>query len=120
MPKLTALKEVRYAGKTIHAGQSFDASEKDARVLTAIGKVSGAEPANKTDLPKVTTTKAAASAPEPEGEQADPLERSTKYQTRHMEADQAGLTGEAASQQSSRRGRRRKDQESTSSEDDAE
>jgi hypothetical protein len=51
MPTVTAAKELRYAGRTIHAGESFDATDKDARILTRIGKV-GPAPVNPTDVPK--------------------------------------------------------------------
>jgi hypothetical protein len=37
---LIAKKSFRYAGKPLSAGDSFDASSRDARVLTAIGKAS--------------------------------------------------------------------------------
>lgn len=36
--KLVAAKELRYAGRSLKAGESFEASEKDAKVLKAIGK----------------------------------------------------------------------------------
>jgi hypothetical protein len=52
MPTLTALKEVRYGGATVRAGETFEATEKDARLLKAIGQASDGEAKNPTDLPK--------------------------------------------------------------------
>lgn len=42
MPIITAVRELRYAGRTIVPGESFDASEKDAKLLVAIGKARAA------------------------------------------------------------------------------
>lgn len=111
MQKLTAIREVRYAGINYAAGQSFEASEKDAKLLVAVKKaVYGGAPANKTDLPK-------AAAPEVIEEPA-PLPEAPTYWRRDMTA--GGLTGEEASPPSSRRGRPRKQSTSDFSEDDAE
>lgn len=35
--KLTALKRHRYAGKMYDAGESYEAKDKDVKVLTAVG-----------------------------------------------------------------------------------
>jgi len=42
MPIITAVRELRYAGRTIVPGEAFDASEKDAKLLVAIGKARAA------------------------------------------------------------------------------
>lgn len=52
MPKVTALREVRYATVTYKPGDAFEASDKDAGLLERIGKVTrGKIKANPTDLP---------------------------------------------------------------------
>lgn len=38
MPRLIAIKELRYAGLTYLAGTPFEASDKDAKLLKLIGK----------------------------------------------------------------------------------
>lgn len=111
MTPLVAVKELRYAGRPVREGEHFDASEKDAKLLVAIGKATYGEVANNTDLPKRVTS----AQPDPQ-EPSVPLDRSQSYQTRHLEA---GPTGEEASPPSSRRGRRPKAQESSGSEDEA-
>lgn len=40
--KLTATKALRYAGRSLVAGDDFEASAKDARLLKAIGKAKDA------------------------------------------------------------------------------
>ena len=37
--QVTALKEIRYAGENRHPGERFEVSDKDAKILVAIGKV---------------------------------------------------------------------------------
>jgi len=49
MPKLEAIKEIRYAGKTYKAGDVFQAIDKHARVLKAIQR---AKDAAEDDAPK--------------------------------------------------------------------
>lgn len=36
--KITAIKDLRYAGVSLVTGDDFEASDKDARILKAIGK----------------------------------------------------------------------------------
>lgn len=101
MPNLIATKEVRYAGKTMLAGESFEASDKDAKVLVAIKKAEyGGAAKNKTDLPK-KAAKIEEAPVEPEA----PLSRT--YHRRDMQA-QDTQTGEDSLSSSSRRGRRQK------------
>lgn len=118
MPALIATKELRYGDRTVHPGEPFDASEKDARLLKAIGKAKDGEPVNKTDLPKATMPSPADPelGDDKEQEPPAPLERGASYQTRHMEAD-TGLTGEEKPSPSSRRGRPQKGRKSERSED---
>lgn len=52
--KIKALKEVCYAGKTYHAGQTFDASEDDANTLVVIGTAKYSEPEKPQAKPVVT------------------------------------------------------------------
>lgn len=53
MVALKVTKELRYAGSQKLPGEIFEASEKDAKILVAIGKAERAEvaPANPTNLP---------------------------------------------------------------------
>lgn len=109
MASLKALREVRYGGATYLPGASFEASDKDAKLLVAIKKAEyGGVAKNKTDLPAPKTEEAPV---EPEA----PLQPA--YHRRDMQA--AGLTGEEKPSQSSRRGRPRKERTSRSFEDDA-
>lgn len=67
---VVALKEITYAGITYQPGEKFKCSEKDAKLLSLIGKVGKQGPAAKVvDLPKAKTVdlpKAApVAAPEP-------------------------------------------------------
>jgi hypothetical protein len=100
MPKVTATREVRYAGVTYTSGQSFEASEKDAKTLKAIKKVvdaTGDAPVSSADLPKA----AYQSKTEEAEETAAPL--SGSYRRRDMRA--VGQTGEEKLSPSLRRGR---------------
>jgi hypothetical protein len=45
MPVIIAAKELRYAGKTFHADESFEATEKDAKLLVQIRKARVSEAA---------------------------------------------------------------------------
>lgn len=49
---LRATRELRYAGRSVCAGQTFEASERDAIVLQAAKRAEKAEVLNRTDLPK--------------------------------------------------------------------
>jgi len=112
MALLKAIREVRYAGETRYPGDTFEASDKDAKLLKAIGKAEyGGEPSNKTDLPKRVKqpTKEVAEAPAP---------LSGTYLRRDMVA--TGQTGGDNPAPSSRRGRPPKVQALPYSEDDAE
>lgn len=70
MPKIFAVKEVRYAQRRYLPGDAFDASEKDAKLLTAIGRASYGKKPNKTDLPE----------PKPAAERDEMAELRTEYE----------------------------------------
>jgi hypothetical protein len=57
MPKLEALTEIRYGGKTVKKGETFDVRDKDVKILTAIKKAkepeAAAAPAPIPPAPKV-------------------------------------------------------------------
>lgn len=105
MPKLVALKELYYARATYLPGAVFEAHEKHARLLKAIGKAADVPPAKKkpahVDIP----------APVKGAEEPAPLSEPGQYQRRDMRAED-GRTGETTSWPSLRRGRPRKDQTS--------
>jgi len=95
MPKLVATKELFYAGKTRNVGDEFDASDKDAKILKAIGKAS--DPAPKRGRQVETAALAPAPAPkkeEPPVQQAEaaaateefPLRR--RYQRRGLRPEE--------------------------------
>lgn len=44
MPKLEAIQEIRYGGKTHKPGETFEVREKDVRILKAIKKAKDAAP----------------------------------------------------------------------------
>lgn len=77
MVQVTATKEVRYAGQNYVPGDKFEASEKDANILSVIGKVSVGEvvPAI-TDLPEKAMEPASV---EPEADELTELRG--EYQT---------------------------------------
>ena len=109
MPILKALREVRYASITYQAGETFEATDKDAKVLKAVRKATDAEAAPKTvDLPKEAMVMAEVE------EDAAPL---SGYLRRDMTVGQIGAEIPA---QSSRRGRPRKVQTLESSGGEAE
>jgi len=43
MPNLIAVREVRYAGRNVFPGEAFEASDKEAKLLVAIGKAKPAD-----------------------------------------------------------------------------
>lgn len=52
MPMIYAKRELRYAGRTVVAGEGFEASDRDAKLLVAVGKaVRECPAAPKTPLP---------------------------------------------------------------------
>jgi len=94
MPKLVATKELFYAGKTRNVGDEFDASDKDAKILKAIGKAS--DPAPKRGRQVETAALATAPAPKEEPpvqqteasatEEAAPLRR--RYYRRDLRSEE--------------------------------
>ncbi len=111
MPKVKAIKEHRYGGAQRFPGDEYEASDKDAKLLKAVGK-SGDATAQKSvaDLPKEVMQRA---APEPEPEvveePATPEFRRGEYHRRDMRAEETtelkpetpGRTGEAQQSPSS-------------------
>lgn len=51
MVAIIAAREVRYAGKTYRPGETFEATEKDAKLLVAIKKATTGAPGSAVDLP---------------------------------------------------------------------
>ena len=43
MPDLVATKTMKYAGRRLQVGESFEASKRDARALIAVGKAKAAD-----------------------------------------------------------------------------
>lgn len=43
MPTLTATKALRYAGQSLEVGDKFEASDRDARLLKAVGRAADRE-----------------------------------------------------------------------------
>lgn len=83
--QLVAVKATRYAGQSIAAGETFEATAKDARLLRAIGK------AKDVPIEPVTEVASTQAAPVPEAaakaqpEQKEPKQKRT-YQRRDMVA----------------------------------
>lgn len=93
MPKLEVIaKAVRYAGKEYRFGQTFDASDKDAKVLKAIKKVKDAAP----EVPKTQRVP----------------ERKPVVETRVMAAEAPAPTADGSDGEASRRRYRRSDMRS--------
>lgn len=69
--ELIAKKSLRYAGQSLEVGDKFEASEKDARILKAVGRAG--EPEEEARIVDVETPVA-----------ASPVKN--KYQTRRMKA----------------------------------
>lgn len=93
MPVIVATKELRYAGKTMLANASFEASEKDAKLLVQIGKarISNAPRPKSVDLPKEVMSRAPAIETKVETAEpvAEPVEAPKRhYRRRDMSADQ--------------------------------
>jgi hypothetical protein len=108
MARIQALKEIRYGGENYQPGDVFDAKDREAKVLVAIGKA------------KVHQIVIEETYTEPVQEAAEaPVPFCETYHRRDMVAA-TGPTGEAISSPSSRRGRPRKMRTSQASEGDAE
>lgn len=76
--ELIAQKSLRYAGRSLVAGDKFEASDRDARLLKAIGKAADA-PVRTTHEDAGTSHDAGAHGYERQG-------RRTGYRTRQMKA----------------------------------
>jgi hypothetical protein len=91
MPKLiVTAKEFRYAGRSMAAGETFDASDKDARLIKATGKAADA-PGDLPAPPKPPITRAPRMRfPQPPitpaQEAAKGAEQSNIYERRDMRA----------------------------------
>lgn len=74
--ELIAKKSLRYAGQSLEVGDKFEASEKDARLLKAVGRAGEPE----------VTHEAAGTAHDPHAGAHESHGRKGKYQTRRMKA----------------------------------
>lgn len=81
MPTLTATKALRYAGRSLVAGDDFEASDKDARLLKAIGKAVDAAAA---------THEFAGMAFDPHASGHERQGRKGNYRTRRLKAGDVG------------------------------
>lgn len=121
MVQLYATTRVHYGNKDVQPGQPFEASEKDAKLLTKIRKASYAPAVSPTDLPKAAMPASAPEgetmdvAPEPEDsfvEEAAPEATANPHQADDPRTDTRdlvpGQTGQAKPSRSSRLGRRQK------------
>lgn len=105
MPELTAIKEHRYGGTQRFPGDNYEATDKDAKLLKAVGRAKDKGSARKSpvDLPDEVMSRKVEEAPaEPEA----PLPEPNTYLRRDMQA--AGQIGETAQSSLSRPGRRPK------------
>lgn len=75
--KLTATKALRYGGKNLINGDDFEATEKDARLLKAIGSATDA-------VEKALLTKSLKATADDTGDQKAPAKN--EYQTRRLKA----------------------------------
>ena len=111
MVKIVATQNMPYGHRRYVAGEEFDASEKDARLLVKIGRAAHVSPARQAQ----TVVQPVSVAPAPEVTAPEPKEAAPEapaspqqYHRRDMTAEPAGQTGPAPRSQSSRRGRRQK------------
>jgi hypothetical protein len=112
MPTLEALKEIFYGRVTYQPGDKFESSEKDAKVLAAVGKAKAVEAPKPAAAPEEVQPP---QEPQPQAEQkeaepaplAEPAPAPMTYRRRDMQAED-GQTGEAKSPPLSRRGRQQK------------
>lgn len=88
MQRLTALKEVRYAGVQRFPGDEFEASDKDARLLMAVKR---AAPVEVKDVP-ARQKRADVGTKEI---QPAPLPEAGRYRRRDMQADSGRIGGTA-------------------------
>ena len=79
MPKLVAIKEHRYASRTMMPGEEYEASDKHAKLLKVIGKAKDAAPA----------VAAPVAPPAPEEPPAPSVPRRGRYARRDMQATEA-------------------------------
>jgi hypothetical protein len=115
MVQIIATREIQYAGKRVLAGESFDATEKDAKIYVAVKR---ATLAGFVEPPAMLKTMAAPAPAEPVAPAAEPVDPAKEeaapdapahpqtYSRRDMTA--AGPTGPANPSPSSRRGHPRK------------
>lgn len=86
MADLIAKKSLRYAGRSLVAGDKFEASAKDAKLLKAIGKAA--------DAPVHATHGDVGTAYDPGAHGYERQGRKSAYRTRQLKA--ADVTAEAA------------------------
>jgi hypothetical protein len=109
---IIATQRIPYGKKRYEVGEEIPASEKDAKLLVAIGKARRSDAGSPTDLP-ASVMQAGEKAPEPvdlapepaaDGEAAPEAPADPRTDTRDIAA--AGPTGQVRQSQSSRPGRR--------------
>lgn len=111
MVKITATREIQYAGIRVQPGETFDATEKDAKIFVAVKRATLAPATVPQSAPAALTVKAPpAPEPTPEVEAApEAPPHPQTYHRRDMVAEPpAGPTGPAKSPRSLRRGPARK------------
>lgn len=108
MPKVRAIKEVKYASTLRHPGDTFDiANDRDARLLIAVGKVElvPSGPAKKAEkaehAAKVEATKVEPEAPEED----KPEVRAVEPEAVEAETPEPATSDDQADTPASRRGR---------------
>lgn len=57
MPKFTAIKEFSYGGKLNKPGEEIDVSEKDVRILIAIGRIERSDKVDRSEKKVSSDTK---------------------------------------------------------------
>lgn len=104
MVKIVATQKLPYGSKHYAAGEEFEASDKDARLLVKIGRAAHVQVAHHAPAAVAATPPEPASPEVQEAAQEAPDHPRT-YSRRDMQAAPAGQTGPAKSSPSSRRGR---------------
>lgn len=113
MPTVEALVKIPYAGRHYQPGEVFEATEKHARILYAIGKAKPGE-RKAVELPKHIETQPVVDAKEI---LPAPLPEAGLYQRRDMRAGMAGRIGGVAWPSSSQVGQVPEPQTSTESDE---
>jgi hypothetical protein len=108
MVKIVATQNMPYGNRRYAAGEEFDASDRDAKLLVKIGRAAHVHPASHVHAVFKTENVVPVVEPSPsEAQEAAPGAQPSprQYTRRDMTAEPAGQTGPAKPPQSSRRGR---------------